>query len=73
MDTPSSILLITSFIFITIAIFLVGKLYLSFLRIPSTFNFETSFQVPLNTSWGLYEVKMSPFIDDEVKSLNFKL
>ena len=56
MDTPSSIPLITSVSFIIIAIFLVGKLYFSFLEIPSAFDFETSFHVPLNTSWGLYEI-----------------
>ena len=56
MDTPSSILLKTSVIFINIAIFLVGKFNCSFLKISSAFDFEISFQVPLNTSWGLYEV-----------------
>ena len=56
--TPSSIPLRTSVIFITIAIFLIGKLYFSFSRIASAFDFEISFQVPLNASCGLYEISL---------------
>ena len=66
-DTPSSDPLMTRVIFIAIAIFLVGKLYFIFLRIPSGLDFEISFQVPLKTSWGLCEFlsRILEYIDVE--------